>query len=467
MPLADPETARPQPLLETPTAQTATVHGWGGGRLATVLAVRPRSPEQAAAALTGPGRLTDPSVGAIARGMGRAYNDAAQRRGGVVLDTTALKDFELDPGSGTVTAQAGVTLGELMAALVPRGWMVPVVPGTQHVTVGGAIASDIHGKNHGVDGAFGAHVQVLGLLTAAGEILELAPDNDVFAATLGGMGLTGLIVWAQIAMRPVSSPWLSVDTDRVDDLDAALAALQAPGGKHRVAWLDLLGRRAGRGVVTRAEHVGAPADGTRRDPASGATVAARATVPEWFPGGLLTPASIGAFNELRFRAAPRAQRGHLEGIAPHMFPLDGLVAWPRLYGRQGFVQYQLVVPYGAEAALHTVLERLARSRVPCYLAVLKDFGPAGIGPLSFPIPGWTLTLDMPRRAPGLDRLQDDFDVVVTEAGGRVYLSKDARVAPDTLAAMYPRLQEWRAVRDRVDPERVWRSDLALRTGLLG
>ncbi len=460
MPPADTATAPAPALVAAPQARARTVHGWGNHRRADVLSVSPRTIEEATVAVAQAPR----GPGVIPRGMGRAYNDAAQRRGGVVLDTTALKDFELDPATGVVTAQAGVTLGELMAAFVERGWMVPVVPGTQHVSVGGAIASDIHGKNHGVDGAFGAHVEALGLLTATGELLELGPDNDLFAATLGGMGLTGLVVWARIRMRAVSSPLLSVDTDRVDDLDAALAALRAPGGPHRVAWLDLIGRRSPRGVVTRAEHVPAPDGG---GPAGGATVAGRATIPGWFPGGLLNPATISAFNECKFRATPREQRGHLEGIAPHMFPLDGLAAWPRLYGRRGFVQYQLVVPYGQEDALQRVLDLLAASRVPCYLAVLKDFGPAGAGPLSFPIPGWTLTLDMPNVAAGLVRLQDDFDVVVGEAGGRVYLSKDTRVAPDTLAAMYPRLGEWRAVRDRVDPERLWRSDLALRTGLLG
>ncbi len=175
MPPADTATAHSRPLVHTPAATPATVHGWGGARLASVLSVRPRSVQEAAAAVDAAPRLADPAVGAIARGMGRAYNDAAQRRGGLVLDTTALKGFELDAESGVVTAQAGVTLGELMEALVPRGWMVPVVPGTQHVTVGGAIASDIHGKNHGVDGTFGAHVHALGLLTAAGEVLELSP----------------------------------------------------------------------------------------------------------------------------------------------------------------------------------------------------------------------------------------------------------------------------------------------------
>ncbi len=467
MPRAEaPAISRSAEVRDVPV-RPATVHGWGGGRPAAVTAVRPEAldPERAAAALAASRALPGARAGVIARGMGRAYNDAAQRSGGVVLETSAAKSFTLDRAAGTVTAAAGVTLGELMSELVPLGWMVPVVPGTQHVSVGGAIASDIHGKNHGVDGALGAHVEALGLLTAAGALLELGPERepDVFAATLGGMGLTGLIVWARIRMRPLSTPLLSVDADRVDDLDAALSALQAPGGRHRVAWLDLLGPRPGRGIVTRAEHLDVVPE---RGGSEGATVRARAAVPRAWPAGVLRPATVRAFNELRFRLAPRAQRGHVEGIAPHMFPLDGLEAWPRFYGRLGFVQYQLVVPYGQDAVLHEVIARLRASRVPSYLTVLKDLGPAGVGPLSFPIPGWTLTLDLPRAVPGYFALQDAFDELVAGAGGRVYLSKDTRVRPDTLRAMYPHLRDWQVVRDRVDPERVWRSDLALRTGLV-
>jgi NAD(P)-dependent dehydrogenase (short-subunit alcohol dehydrogenase family) len=279
------------------------------------------------------------------------------------------------------------------------------------------------------------------------------------------MGLTGVILWARIRLSPVSSPLLTVDTDRVGTLDDALAALLAPGGPYRVAWLDLLNRRGpGRGIVTRAEHL--PAADVPRGRDGSATVPARGKIPAGWPGGLLRPTTVGAFNELRFRSAPQRRRGAVETIGAHMFPLDALDAWPRLYGRRGFVQYQLVVPPGADAVLHQAIEELRRARVPCYLAVLKDFGAANRFPLSFPIEGWTLALDLPRAAPGLDGALDRLDELVAEAGGRVYLTKDARARPETIAAMYPRLDEWRETRDEADPDQLWRSDLAERTGLL-
>ncbi len=364
------------------------------------------------------------------------------------------------------TVEAGVTIGELLEQAVPAGWMVPVVPGTQHVSIGGAVASDIHGKNHSLHGTFGRYVEALGLLTSGGDVVELTSGggDPRFAATLGGMGLTGLVLWARLRLRAVSSPLLSVDTDRVPSLDAALEALLAPGGPHRVAWLDLLGPVPGRGIVTRAEHL--PGDGARDEAGGSPTVRARATVPVAWPGGLLRPATVRAFNELRFRTAPKSERGAVESIGAHMFPLDALDAWPRLYGRQGFVQYQLVVPYGAEAVLHEVIAHLRRSGVPCYLAVLKDFGEANDAPLSFPMAGWTLALDLPRAAPGLEPALDRLDELVVGAGGRVYLTKDARVSPEVLAAMYPRLGEWRQAQEQADPEQVWRSDLAERTGLV-
>ena len=446
-----------------PAPAPTRLHGWGCGPAATGWLLRPGRAEAVRSALE-MFRTRPIWTGLLARGMGRSYGDAAQLGGGLVLETGLLKGYGLDEREGTVTAGAGVTIGELLGGLVPAGWMVPVVPGTQHVSVGGAIAGDIHGKNHGSAGTFGTHVAEIGLLSAAGEELSLAPGDPLFAATLGGMGLTGVILWARIRMRAVSSPFLAVDTDRVDDLDAALAALRAPGGPHRVAWLDLLGRRPGRGIVTRAEHLPGPdvPAGSR----GGAIVAARATVPSWWPGALLVPGAVAAFNELRFRRAPRRERGRVEPIGRHMFPLDALAAWPRLYGRPGFLQYQLVVPYGAEPVLEAVIGELRRASVPSYLTVLKDFGPANDAPLSFPLAGWTVTLDLPWAAPGMGPALDRCDGLVAQAGGRVYLSKDARMRPDALHAMYPRLEEWRAVRDRADPDGVWRSDLALRTGLV-
>lgn len=446
-----------------PPARPVTLSGWGGGHGVCARVIRPRDAQAlAAVARAASGQVA--SGGAIARGMGRSYGDAAQLRDGLVIETTALKQIELDRARGTVTAAAGVTIEELLDAVVPHGWIVPVVPGTQHVSVGGAIASDIHGKNHGAVGTFGSHVQAIGLLRADGELVELAPPQPAFQATVGGMGLTGVIVWARIALRAVSSPALAVDTDRADSLDDVLSLLSESGGPHRVAWLDLLGSRAGRGVVTRAEHVDAsavPADSV----ATKATVRPRATVPARWPGIVLRPLTVRAFNELRFRSSPRRQRGHVEPFGAHMFPLDVLRAWPRLYGRHGLVQYQLVVPPGREIVLEQAIEQLRVARVPCYLAVLKDFGPANAAPLSFPIKGWTLALDLPRAAPGLDRVLDQLDELVAGAGGRVYLTKDSRLRPDTVRAMYPRLAEWRAARDELDPHGLWRSDLSRRTGL--
>jgi decaprenylphospho-beta-D-ribofuranose 2-oxidase len=456
------------PALSTPLA-TASVSGWGGGTRALVRVARPRTLEELPAAIAYCRARGYAGRGAIARGMGRSYGDAAQLGDGLLLDTTALKRFELDAPGGAVTAEAGVTLAELLDALVPAGFIVPVLPGTQYVSVGGALASDIHGKSHGVDGTFGSHVEALGLLTSGGEVLELSPPDPLFAATVGGMGLTGVILWARIRLRAVSSPLLAVDTDRVETLDQALAALSEPGGPYRVAWLDLLSGSRVRGVVTRAEHLPAehvPAPAERRNGQGGPTVPARATIPAGWPSGVLRPATVRAFNELRFRTAPRRQRGAVESIGGHMFPLDALGAWPRLYGPQGFVQYQLVVPYGAESVLEAAIEQLRRERVPCYLAVLKDFGAANDFPLSFPIEGWTLALDLPRAAPGLDAALDRVDQLVAQAGGRIYLTKDDRTRPETLAAMYPRLEEWRATRERADPDQLWRSDLAERTGLV-
>ncbi len=453
MPQAEAQaTLHREKLAAIPTVVT----GWGGGAGAALSIMRPDGLESLRAGL----ELA--SNGAIARGMGRSYGDAAQLSGGLAIDTTLLKQMELDSQAGTVTAQAGVTVGELLDALLPLGWMVPVVPGTQHVSVGGAIASDIHGKNHGAAGTFGSHVETLSLLTADGELRELSPGSPdgLFEATLGGMGLTGVIVQARIRLRAVSGALLAVDTDRVGSLEDALAALQATGGPHRVAWLDLLCLRPGRGIVTRAEHIDAGSTDARP------TVQARAVVPRRWPAGALRPSTVRAFNALRYRSSPRRERGHPESIGRHMFPLDALDAWPRLYGPRGLLQYQLVVPVGAEKVLEVAIERLRLARVPCYLAVLKDFGPANGAPLSFPIKGWTLALDMPRAAPGLGPLLDALDELVAEAGGRVYLSKDARLRPEALRAMYPRLEEWRKVREQADPVGLWRSDLALRTALL-
>ena len=449
----------------TPTAPVAasraTIHGFGGGPVADVRLLRPHDADEARAAVAlccAPGRS-----GAIARGLGRSYGDAAQLDGGHVLDMSGVGGFELDAAAGTVTAHAGVTVGALLDHLLPAGWILPVLPGTQHVTVGGALASDIHGKNHPSAGSLGAHVHALGLLGAAGELLELTPGAELFQATVGGMGLTGVILWARIELEPVPGDRVAVDTDRASSLEDALALLAAPGpAPHRIAWLDLLGPTPGRGIVTRSQSI----PGDARGPGRNAPRRAPLTVPERWPAGVLRPASARAFNELRYRRAPRCERGRPQALAAHMFPLDALDAWPRLYGPDGLLQYQFAVPDGREDALRAVIDGLRAARVPCFLATLKALGPASPAPLSFPLAGWTLALDLPRAAAGVHGLLDALDEIVAAAGGRVYLTKDARLRPAALRAMYPRLKDWQTAREAADPEHAWRSDLALRTGLV-
>ncbi|TDD17345.1 FAD-binding oxidoreductase [Nonomuraea diastatica] len=405
-----------------------------------------------------------PRRGVVARGLGRSYGDAAQNAGGLVVDCTGLDAWTFDEGGGLVTASGGVSLHTLMTALIPRGWFVPVSPGTRHVTVGGAVAADVHGKNHHRDSSFGAHVRSLTLVTAGGEVLTLRPGHPLFSATVGGMGLTGVIAEATFGCVPIETSMMRVDVRRTADLDETMAAMADTDGRHRytVAWIDLMarGRRMGRGVLTRGDHA-APAEVKEASPFAPG-VPARA--PAWVPGGLLNGLSLRAFNEVWYRKAPR-RRTLTQGIAPFFHPLDGVEGWNRMYGPRGFVQYQFVVPFGAEETLRGIVATLSEHGSPSFLTVLKRFGPGSGGLLSFPMPGWTLALDLPAGGRGLSGLLRGFDRRVAGAGGRVYLAKDARLGAAMMAEMYPELERWRRIRDEADPAGLFRSDLARRLRL--
>jgi decaprenylphospho-beta-D-ribofuranose 2-oxidase len=340
--------------------------------------------------------------------------------------------------------------------------------------VGGAIAADIHGKNHHADGSFCSHVTEMTLVTPTGTVtVSPATDPALFWATAGGMGLTGVVTRATIEMIPVETSYMLVDTERAGDLDTAMDLMLTGDHAHRysVAWIDCqsTGGRLGRSVLTRGDHArleDLPAR-LRRRPEQARDFVPRtpARVPFTAPGGLLNPLTVGAFNEFWFRKAPVHQVGKLHAMTGYFHPLDDVGAWNRLYGSRGFLQYQFVVPDRHGEAVRRVIERIAAVRLASFLAVLKRFGPGDPGPLSFPLPGWTLALDLPVGHHDLDRLLDDLDDEVISAGGRVYLAKDSRVSPAAFRSMYPRLDEWRAVRDRVDPDGVLRSDLGRRLGL--
>jgi decaprenylphospho-beta-D-ribofuranose 2-oxidase len=412
---------------------------------------------------------TAPERGVLARGLGRAYGDAAQNSGGLVLDMTALDGASEPSTDGVVEAGGGMSLGQLIARLLPSGRFPEVVPGTRHVTIGGAIAADIHGKNHHRDGSFCHHVESFVLLTPTGERMVVKPGDDAFEATAGGMGLTGVITSARMRVRTVETALMLVDTERANDLDELLARLRETDAEHRysVAWIDCLarGRSLGRGVLMRGDHARRDdLSASRRDaplvpPPSGALLAA----PPWVPRGLLNRATVRAFNEAYFRRAPVAEHGRVQPLHSFFFPLDAIRGWNRLYGRSGFLQYQCLVPLGAEETVRALLERLSAAGAPSFLAVLKAMGPSR-GLLSFPGPGWTVALDIPALS-WLPRLLDELDELVAAAEGRVYLAKDSRVRPDLLPAMYPELPRWEEIRARLDPERVMRSDLARRLAL--
>lgn len=456
-------------------ARTQSLTGWGRTAPSVADVVPVADDCAVAAALGGAAPGAAPAGGVIARGLGRSYGDAAQCAGGTVIDAvTGGAGFRVDAALGTVTAMGGASLDDILRTIVPAGWFVPVTPGTRYVTVAGALACDIHGKNHHADGSFARHVTEIVLRLPGGERRVVGPDADpeVFWATAGGMGLTGLVESVTFRLVPISSSRLLVDTRRTADLEGTMLALAESDGHHRysVAFVDLLAKGAalGRGVLTAGDF--APLDALsppeRRDPhayRAGQPLAA----PPWAPPGLLNRRSIGAFNALWYHKGPAHRDGELQSIPTFFHPLDGVRGWNRLYGRPGFVQHQSVVPFGQEPVLRSMVELLAGAGAASFLAVLKRFGAAAPGPLSFPLPGWTLALDLPAGQRDLGPLLDRLDRLVVDAGGRVYLAKDARLDPDLMLAMYPRLAEWQAVQRRLDPHAVMRSDLARRLALCG
>jgi decaprenylphospho-beta-D-ribofuranose 2-oxidase len=447
------------------SSRTVRLTGWGRIAPTTAELAEPATVAGAAWLLeTAPG-------GAIARGLGRSYNNAAQCDGGTVISTARLnRILELDPDTGLATCEAGVSLEQLMVAGLPSGWFVPVSPGTRQVTVGGAVAADVHGKNHHVAGSFARHVRSLDILLPGGELRTVTEKSDpgLFWATTGGMGLTGLIVRAVLQLTRVGTSRVRVDTVRTADIDETMAVLaehdRAFG--YTVAWSDSLARgaRLGRSVVTSGDFAGPDDLPPGTDPFA-FDPRARLGAPPWLPPGLINRYSVALANEAYYRKAPRLRQGELQTIGQFFHPLDGIRNWNRVYGPGGFRQYQYVVPFGQEAAVGRSFELVSRARAASFVTVLKRFGEGDPGLLSFPVPGWTLALDVPARTRGLADLLGSLDRLVVDAGGRVYLAKDSRVPPGTLAEMYPRLPDFRKLRADLDPDRILASDLSRRLAL--
>jgi decaprenylphospho-beta-D-ribofuranose 2-oxidase len=416
--------------------------------------------------------------GLIARGLGRSYGDPAQNAGGRVLDMSAFRqihrvDVGPDGGWGEAVVDAGVSLDQLLRVTVRLGLWLPVMPGTRQVTVGGAIGSDVHGKNHHTAGSFGNHVRSIDLLTADGDIRTLTPDGpekELFWATVGGMGLTGIVLRATIALKRVPTAYFAVDSDRTGDLDETLAFYsdgRDDGYDYSMAWFDSMSTdgRLGRAAFSRGSiaEVDQLPKKLRADPLN-FDAPQLITLPDLFPNGLANRITFGMISKVWYYKTPRRARGQIQNLTSFYHPLDMIGEWNRAYGSRGFLQYQCLLPFDRDDQLRMMVRRIADSGQVSFLNVLKRMGDPNPAPLSFPRPGWTITLDFPV-GPGLDRLCADLDAMVAEADGRLYLAKDSRMTPEAFAAMYPRLEDWRKIRNAADPDRIFVSDQARRLGI--
>jgi FAD/FMN-containing dehydrogenase len=439
--------------------------GWGNYPRIATEHLAPRMPAAVPA-------LAAARSGLIARGQGRAYGDAAIGMASTLSSLGMNRMCGFDAATGQLTVEAGVTVADILNAFVPRGFFLKVVPGTKFVSIGGAIAADIHGKNHHRDGGFGDHVLSLRLVLPGGETVTCSrSDNaELFAATIGGMGLTGVIVEATLRMIPIETGWLRQETRVAANLDAAIAALDDTiSATYSVAWIDCLARGSalGRSLVYVADHASA-AEKDRLGPQLPqfpAERAVRLSVPSFFPGFALNPLSVRAFNELYFRrGAARAGAPELVHWDQYFFPLDAIADWNRIYGSRGFLQHQCVIPaHNARAVLAEILDRVSRRGSASFLAVLKQLGD-GHGLMSFPLRGYTLAMDFPITDTLFDFL-DELDAVVVAAGGRLYLAKDARQSRGTFEAGYSGLGAFRDIRRRISANERLVSHLSARLGI--
>ncbi|WP_338074968.1 FAD-binding oxidoreductase [Kineococcus vitellinus] len=447
---------------------TRRLTGWGRTAPTTATVLRTADLDVIAEAV----RTAGPR-GVVARGLGRSYGDPAQNAGGLVVDMTALdRIHSIDVESAVADVDAGCSLDTLLRAVVPHGLWVPVLPGTRQVTVGGAIGADIHGGNHHTQGTFTRHVLSMDLLTADGQVRTLTPDGperELFLATTGGMGLTGIVLRAKIRLDRVETSYFIADVEQATDFGDMLERLQRNDEDYTYSktWFDSVtkGEHMGRGFLLRgssAKLEDLPPE-LRKDPLK-FDAPQLARFPDLFPSGMLNRLSAKALNEFYYRKS-KTKSGVVQNITQFYHLLDLFADWNRAYGPDGFLQYQFVVPFERADLLRASMEAIVDSGHISALNVLKRFGDANDAPLSFPTRGYTLAVDLPVKK-GLGQLCDLLDEMVLDAGGRLYLAKDSRTTADRFARMYPQLPAWRKVRDAVDPERKFASDQSRRLQLV-
>lgn len=463
----------------------ATLHGWGrtAPTRAQVLSTEDLDTIVAAVKQVADDNADKPDHlkrGVIARGMGRSYGDPAQNAGGLVIDMQRFnKIHSIDPDTALVVVDGGVTLDQLMKAALPYGLWVPVLPGTRQVTIGGAIGPDIHGKNHHSAGSFGNHVVSMDLLVASGEILTLKPegseddpDGELFWATVGGMGLTGIIVHATIRMTKTETAFFIADGDLTSNFDETIE-FHADGSEHNYtyssAWFDAispepkLGRAAiSRGSLATLDQLKELSPKLAKDPLK-FSAPQLITVPDIFPNFTMNKLTMKAVGQAWWLKSGE-YRDQVQNLTQFYQPLDLIGEWNRGYGSRGFLQYQFVVPREATSELKSIVRSIQASGHYSALNVFKLFGEGNRAPLSFPMPGWNICVDFPIK-PGLGHFLDELDKRVLDFGGRLYLAKESRTSAEKFHQMYPQMQSWLDTRNQIDPTGVFASDMSRRLEL--
>lgn len=451
-----------------PCKKQVYLSGWGRYASALCYLFRPERVREVAEVLQHGGMSSY-----LPRGLGRAYGDAAlNSEQGVLLMERLDRYLAFDTETGLLRCEGGVALADIIATFLPRGWFLPVTPGTKFCTVGACVACDVHGKNHHHDGSLGNFVRSLTLLLPGGETVccSRKQNSELFYATVGGMGLTGIILEVELQLRPVETAWIVVDYVRTRDLDDTLNTFHERDADYlySVAWLDCVaqGRGFGRGVLMFGRHAGAgELPNAQRQNPFGIPRKRDKKLPLDVPEFVLNPLSLRVFNNLYYATHP-ARDSVLVDYNTYFYPLDSILQWNRAYGKRGFVQWQCVLPYeNGVKSLEDILRTAQQRRAYPFLSVLKRMGESSGGMLSFPMPGYTIALDFSVRR-GLFEVLDELDSIVLGAGGRLYLAKDARMSAETFNATYPLLPRWREVKAQVDPNGLLQSDLARRLRLV-
>jgi len=402
----------------------------------------------------------------ITRGLGRSYGDAAQLKDGYVSNVSFLKDISIS--GNKVTVGAGIKLNELLEKILPLGYFLPVSPGSANVTIGGAIAADVHGKNHHRDGSLGNHITRILILDGKGQLQELKPKikdssqiNKYFWATIGGMGLTGVIIEATISLIKVETAFMKVDTFICQELEELMTVMKEKDNqyKYSVAWVDSLHKK-NRGVLTCGEHAKTNELDSKYQDVLNYDSNNLVSAPNLFPNGLLNKFTVKAFNEIWFRKSSLDE--NIQPISKFFYPLDGVNNWNRIYGNKGFHQYQFVVPDENAFFISKTLRKLKEASANSFLTVLKRFGKANNSFLSFPDSGWTLAIDLPGNSECILDVLDELDNELATLGGKVYLAKDSRQSPQMFKKSYLKYQEWKSIKSEMDPLNFFQSDLSRR-----